>query len=87
MLGFLQVAIKTNGSSGDGTTTSIILAREMIQSGLLAITAGANPVALRKGMEKTVKELVKSLKENSYAVRRSEDVEGMISSESFHPVR
>ncbi|XP_073122470.1 chaperonin 60 subunit alpha 2, chloroplastic-like [Henckelia pumila] len=74
-----EVAIKTNGSSGDGTTTSIILAREMIQSGLLAITSGANPVALRKGMEKTVKELVKSLKENSYAVRRSEDIEAVAS--------
>ncbi|KZV16017.1 chaperonin 60 subunit alpha 2, chloroplastic-like [Dorcoceras hygrometricum] len=66
-----EVAIKTNGSSGDGTTTSIILAREMFRSGLLAITSGANPVALRKGMEKTVKELVKSLKENSYAVTRT----------------
>ncbi|XP_073295554.1 chaperonin 60 subunit alpha 2, chloroplastic-like isoform X1 [Primulina huaijiensis] len=74
-----EVAIKTNGSSGDGTTTSIILAREMIKSGLLAITSGANPVALRKGMEKTVKELVKSLKENSYAISRSEDIEAVAS--------
>lgn len=74
-----EVAIKTNGSSGDGTTTSITLAREMIQSGLLAITSGANPVALRKGMDKTVKELVKSLKENSYAVTRSKDIEAVAS--------
>ncbi|KAL0398124.1 UNVERIFIED_CONTAM: Chaperonin 60 subunit alpha 2, chloroplastic [Sesamum radiatum] len=58
-----EVATKTNGSAGDGTTTAIVLAREMIKSGLLVITNGANPVSLKKGMDRTVKELVRSLKE------------------------
>ncbi|PIN26734.1 Mitochondrial chaperonin, Cpn60/Hsp60p [Handroanthus impetiginosus] len=51
----------------------------MIKSGLLAIANGANPVSLKKGMEKTVKELVKSLKEMSYAVKGSDDIEAVAS--------
>ena len=74
----LQVATKTNGSAGDGTTTAILLAREMIRYGLLAITNGANPVSLKKGMERTVDELVKVLSEKSYAVRGSDEIKGLI---------
>ncbi|KAL0352679.1 UNVERIFIED_CONTAM: Chaperonin 60 subunit alpha 2, chloroplastic [Sesamum angustifolium] len=74
-----EVATKTNGSAGDGTTTAIVLAREMIKSGLLAITNGANPVSLKKGMDRTVKELVRSLKEKSYAVKGSDDVKAVAS--------
>ncbi|KAK4440345.1 Chaperonin 60 subunit alpha 2, chloroplastic [Sesamum alatum] len=74
-----EVATKTNGSAGDGTTTAIVLAREMIKSGLLAITNGANPVSLKKGMDKTVKELVRSLKEKSYAVKGSDDIKAVAS--------
>ncbi|KAI3455817.1 hypothetical protein Pfo_012480 [Paulownia fortunei] len=74
-----EVATKTNGSAGDGTTTAIVLAREMIKSGLLAITNGANPVSLKHGMEKTVKELIKSLKEKSYAVKGSDDIKAVAS--------
>ncbi|KAK3024765.1 hypothetical protein RJ639_043038 [Escallonia herrerae] len=65
---FMQVATKTNDLAGDGTTTAIILAREMIKSGLLAVAFGANPVSLKKGMEKTAKELVKVLKKKSIPV-------------------
>lgn len=74
---FSQVATKTNGSAGDGTTTAIVLAREMIKAGLLAITNGANPVSLKKGMEKTVEELIKGLKEKSYAVKGSNEIKGL----------
>ncbi|KAK4488000.1 hypothetical protein RD792_003739 [Penstemon davidsonii] len=72
-----EVATRTNGSAGDGTTTAIVLAREMIKSGLLAITYGANPVSLKKGMEKTVKQLVKILKEESYAVKGNDDIKAV----------
>ncbi|KAL3833795.1 hypothetical protein ACJIZ3_008531 [Penstemon smallii] len=72
-----EVATKTNGSAGDGTTTAIVLAREMIKSGLLAITYGANPVSLKKGMEKTVKQLIKSLEEESYAVKGNDDIKAV----------
>ncbi|XP_042025995.1 chaperonin 60 subunit alpha 2, chloroplastic-like [Salvia splendens] len=74
-----EVATKTNGSAGDGTTTAILLAREMIRYGLLAITNGANPVSLKKGMERAVEELVKVLRERSYAVRGSDEIKAVAS--------
>jgi hypothetical protein len=48
-----QVAGRTNDSAGDGTTTASVLAREMIHFGLQAVTAGANPIAVKKGIDKT----------------------------------
>lgn len=74
----MQVATKTNGSAGDGTTTAILLTQEMIKSGLLAITNGANPVSLKKGMEIAVEEVIKVLKEKSYAVKGSDEIKGLI---------
>ncbi|KAJ8430146.1 hypothetical protein Cgig2_026764 [Carnegiea gigantea] len=63
-----EVASKVNSAAGDGTTTAIILAREMIKYGLLAITSGADPIGMKRGMEKTVNELIKILKERSIPV-------------------
>lgn len=75
----LQVASKTNDLAGDGTTTAIILAREIIKSGLLAIASGANPLSLKKGMDKTVKELVKVLRKKSCPVKGRDDIRGCFS--------
>lgn len=72
----LQVASKTNDLAGDGTTTAIILAREIIKSGLLAIASGANPFSLKKGMDKTVTELVKVLRKKSCPVKGRDDIRG-----------
>ncbi|KAL2494104.1 Chaperonin 60 subunit alpha 2 [Forsythia ovata] len=74
-----EVATKTNNSAGDGTTTAIVLAREMVRAGLLAITYGANPVSLKRGMDKTVKELIRILKEKSYAVKGIDDIKAVAS--------
>ncbi|XP_021762418.1 chaperonin 60 subunit alpha 2, chloroplastic-like [Chenopodium quinoa] len=74
-----EVASKVNDAAGDGTTTAIILAREMIKYGLLAITFGANPSGLRRGMEKTVKELVKILKKRSIPVKGRDDIRAVAS--------
>ncbi|KAK2966989.1 hypothetical protein RJ640_001377 [Escallonia rubra] len=74
-----EVATKTNDLAGDGTTTAIILAREMIKSGLLAVAFGANPVSLKKGMEKTVKELVKVLKKKSIPVTGTDGIRAVAS--------
>ncbi|XP_010260611.1 PREDICTED: ruBisCO large subunit-binding protein subunit alpha isoform X2 [Nelumbo nucifera] len=74
-----EVARKTNDSAGDGTTTAIILAREMIKSGLLAVASGANPVSLKRGMDKTVKELVKILKNKCIPVKKREDIKAVAS--------
>ncbi|KAL6992078.1 hypothetical protein U1Q18_010189 [Sarracenia purpurea var. burkii] len=74
-----EVATKTNDLAGDGTTTAIILAREMIKAGLLAVAFGANPVSLKKGMDKTVKELVKVLKTKSCPVKGRDDIKAIAS--------
>ncbi|KAG4401213.1 hypothetical protein GLYMA_07G221100v4 [Glycine max] len=75
----MQVASKMNELAGDGTSTAIILARAMIESGLLAVAFGANPISLKKGMEKTVKELVKFLKERSVPVEGREHIRAVAS--------
>ncbi|XP_047334179.1 chaperonin 60 subunit alpha 2, chloroplastic-like [Impatiens glandulifera] len=72
-----EVATKTNNSAGDGTTTAVVLARELIKSGLLAISRGANPISLRKGMDTTVKELVKILNEKASPLKRREDLKAI----------
>lgn len=75
----LQVATKTNNSAGDGTTTAIVLAREVFRAGLLSISYGACPASLKRGMDKTVKELLRILKAKSVAVKGSDDIKGVIS--------
>ncbi|TVX91828.1 chaperonin GroEL [Paenibacillus agilis] len=56
-----EVATKTNDVAGDGTTTATVLAQAMIREGLKNVTAGANPMVLRKGIEKAVKAAVEEL--------------------------
>ncbi|XP_020080680.1 ruBisCO large subunit-binding protein subunit alpha-like isoform X4 [Ananas comosus] len=72
-----EVASKTNDSAGDGTTTAIILAREMIKLGLLAVATGANPVSLKKGIDKAVNELIKILRSKSVPVSGKEDIKAV----------
>ncbi|KAI9122688.1 hypothetical protein K1719_006528 [Acacia pycnantha] len=74
-----EVASKMNDLAGDGTSTAIILARAMIKSGLLAVAFGANPISLKKGMEKTVKGLIKLLKERSIPVEGKDHVKAVAS--------
>lgn len=73
-----QVARKTNDSAGDGTTTAIVLAREIIKLGLLAVASGANPVSLKKGIEKTVFELLKILRKECRPVKGRSDIKGTV---------
>ena len=56
-----EVAAKTNDSAGDGTTTATVMAQALIREGLKNVTAGANPVALRRGIDAAVKFLVKEV--------------------------
>ncbi|VAI36050.1 unnamed protein product [Triticum turgidum subsp. durum] len=74
-----EIASKTNSTVGDGTTTAIILAREIISLGLLAVANGANPVALRKGIDKAVHELLGILKTKSIPVSTKEDIKAVAS--------
>lgn len=70
----VQVAGRTNDSAGDGTTTASVLAREMIHFGLQCVTAGANPIAVKKGIDKTQEYLVGKLKENAKPVQGRQDI-------------
>ena len=63
-----EVATKTNDIAGDGTTTATVLAQAMIQEGLKNITAGANPIILRKGMSKATNAAVQMISEMSQKV-------------------
>lgn len=69
-----QVAEKTNDVAGDGTTTATVLAQSMVNEGLKNIAAGANPMALRRGMEKGAKSAIEALKKNAKPVSGKEEI-------------
>ncbi|CAA7410569.1 unnamed protein product [Spirodela intermedia] len=74
-----EVASKTNDSAGDGTTTASVLAREIINLGLLSVTSGANPVSIKKGIDKTVLGLVDELEKRSRPVKGRSDIKAVAS--------
>jgi chaperonin GroEL len=69
-----EVATKTNDVAGDGTTTATILAQTMINEGFRNVTAGANPMQLKIGIEKAVEAVVDEIKKLSVPVKGHEDV-------------
>jgi len=69
-----EVAEKTNDVAGDGTTTAVILAQSIISEGLKNVAAGANPLALRRGIEKGVEKVVATLKNFSKKINNKEEM-------------
>ena len=69
-----EVATKTNDAAGDGTTTATLLAQAFVREGMKNVTAGANPMVLRKGIKKAVDAAVASLVSNSKPVSGKEDI-------------
>lgn len=69
-----EVATKTNDVAGDGTTTAIVLAQAIIREGLKNVTAGSNPILLRKGIKKAVDIAVEELKHNSKEINTEEEI-------------
>ncbi|SHJ34374.1 chaperonin GroEL [Lutispora thermophila] len=69
-----EVASKTNDVAGDGTTTATILAQTIIREGLKNIAAGANPIILKKGIEKATEKAVEVIKSNSQKVKGKHDM-------------
>jgi chaperonin GroEL len=69
-----EVASKTNDIAGDGTTTSVVLAAAIIGDGLRNVTAGANPMLLKIGIQKAVDEVVKAIKEQSIQISEREKI-------------
>ncbi|KAJ8559600.1 hypothetical protein K7X08_003658 [Anisodus acutangulus] len=74
-----EVASLTNDSAGDGTTTASVLAREIIKLGLLSVTSGANPVSLKKGIDKTVHALIGMLERRARPVKGRDDIKAIAS--------
>lgn len=69
-----EVATKTNDVAGDGTTTATVLAQAIIREGLKNVTAGSNPILLRKGIKKAVDVAVEELKHNSKEINTEEEI-------------
>ncbi len=69
-----EAATKTDDVAGDGTTTAVVLAQALITEGLKNVTAGANPMIVKRGMDKAVELVVEELKKNSRAVDNREQI-------------
>ncbi len=69
-----EVSIKTNEVAGDGTTTACILAESIVSEGIKNYTAGANPIILRKGIQKGIEEVTKHLREISTPVSSAKEI-------------
>jgi chaperonin GroEL len=69
-----EAASKTNDNAGDGTTTATLLAREMTAAGMKNITAGANPMVVKKGIEKAVAAVIDELKRISKPIKNREEI-------------
>ncbi len=69
-----EVATKTNDAAGDGTTTATLLAQALVREGMKNVAAGANPMVLRKGIQKAVDAAVEAVKANSKAVTGTADI-------------
>ena len=72
-----EVASKTCDDSGDGTTTSCVLAQSMVNIGLKNVAAGANPMDLKRGIDKAVIEVVKSIKSQSVECSTTETIKNV----------
>ncbi len=69
-----EVATKTNDVAGDGTTTATVLARAMVKGGMKNVAAGANPMALKRGIEKAVEAAVEAIKNQAKDVESKEEI-------------
>ena len=69
-----EVATKTNDIAGDGTTPATLLAQAIVHEGLKNVSAGANPMVMRKGMEKAVETAIDTIKANSETIKGSDDI-------------
>lgn len=69
-----EVAIKANDVAGDGTTTATILAQAIVKEGLKMVSAGANPMFIKKGIEKATKEVINHLKARAKKIESNEEI-------------
>lgn len=69
-----EVAVKTNDAAGDGTTTATLLAQALVREGMKNVAAGANPMIVKRGIQKAVDAAVEAIRENSKQVSGSDDI-------------
>lgn len=69
-----EVASKTDSKAGDGTTTSTVLCQEIVHEGIKAVGSGRNPIALKRGIDKTVKFLVEQLQQRATPTKGMDDI-------------
>ena len=81
-----EVATKTNDVAGDGTTTATVLARAMVKAGLKNVAAGANPMALKRGIERAVDAAVEAIKAQASDVETKDDVANVASKSIGSPL-
>ena len=80
-----EVATKTNDIAGDGTTTATVLAQALISEGMKNVTAGANPMVVRRGMQEAVEAAVDAIKKNSKTVDGKADIARVATVSSSDP--
>ncbi len=80
-----EVASKTNDIAGDGTTTATVLTQAIVNAGMKNVTSGANPVGIRRGIEKATAVAVKALKKMSHDVKTKSDIEQIASISAANP--
>ena len=69
-----EVSTKTNDVAGDGTTTATVLTQAMIREGIKNVAAGANPMIMKKGIEKAINKAIENIEENSTKINGKEDI-------------
>ncbi len=72
-----EVSEKTSNEAGDGTTTATVLAQAIIEEGLKNVTAGANPMALKRGIDKAAERVVEAIKKLSKSVKGKDDIKAV----------
>lgn len=80
-----EVASKTNDIAGDGTTTATVLTQAIVNEGMKNVTAGANPVGIRRGIEKATSKAVGALHKMSHEVKTKDDIAQIASISSANP--
>lgn len=72
-----EASSKTNDNAGDGTTTSTLLASELAKAGMKNVTAGANPMILKRGIETATEAVIKELQKQAKPIKSNEDIENV----------
>ena len=80
-----EVASKTNDIAGDGTTTATVLTQAIVNAGMKNVTSGANPVGIRRGIDKATEVAVEALKKMSHDVKTKDDIEQIASISAANP--